>query len=405
MSDRPPLRVRVYDKALAFKFPLSNAALSVTPRHQAIGQATITVPPDHERAAALLTPGMRVTVDYFTGTNYADEGVYYWPDAPAGKHWMRLLSGPIWDYDGSSGDDNTAPFLSFTAYDDRQVLGYLTGSPVPAGTLPGTLSSAYDVRSGAFETVVKGYLNANKASLVAGDTQHYAVPLTVATDAGRGPTVKAQSRFDNLDKLLGPLEVTAKMGIRIVQSGTSLIADVYTPTDRTARPLTLASGAVTKYEFHQTGPTLNDAITGDGSGTKTTRVFSETKTGDAGKSWPLIRGFVDASGTTDAATLAQQTQSALDAGGPTSAFAVTVAETDYVKFGKNLNISDLVTVQLVAGLTYTDYVSECTLTYDGENGLVIAPQVGATAAAASPSYKLAKALADARNHIGQLGRA
>lgn len=399
------IRVRIYDKALTFLFPLSNAKLVITPRHQAMGQATIQVPLDHERAATLLTPGTRATFDYFTGTDYASEDVYFWPDDPSGAHWMRLMSGPLWAFEATSGDDSAPPSITFTVNDDRQILGFLTGSPQPGGTIPGTLTPAYDVRSGTFEAVVKGYVNANKASLVAGDTNHYAVPLTVVTSAGRGPSVKTQSRFDNLDQLLGPLEVTANMGIRVVQDGSSLVLDVYECVDRTSRPLTYESGAVTTWDVQSSGPTLNDAILGDGSGDTTTRVFSEMKSGDAGKSWPLVRGFVDASDTTDSSTITQQGTSALQAGEPTAGIAVTVAETDVVRFGKNLNISDLVTVDLAPGLTYTDYVSECAITSDPDTGLTIAPQVGQSAAGALPDFKLAQAIVNARNQIGKLGRA
>lgn len=401
-----PFRIRVFDKALVYRYGLGAVTISCTPRHQALGTADLTFPLDHPRIPDLFTPGRRVTIDYFTGDDYASEDVYYWPDEPSGQSWCRLMSGPLWSYDATSGsgdDDGSSPTWTWRVEDDRRWLSCMGARPTPGSALS-SQTSAYDVRSGHFETVAKGYVTANLARIAAGDATHYAVPLTVAADLGTGPTVKLQARFDQLDALLGPAEVTSGQGMRITQQGTSLVFDVYTPTDRTARPLSVLSGAVRTFELQGQGPSLNAAVIGDGTGSGTSRVFTESEHGDSGKSYPLVEGFVDGSDTTDGTTLAQQVSAALTDGDPEVGLTVTVAETEDVTFGLNLSVSDLVAVELLPGIVFTETVSEATLTFDADNGLVVAPQIGMTAAALSPAFKLARELAAQRQQIGKLGK-
>lgn len=384
LEDPGPFRVNIYDKAFAFKFPLV-CMTSVTPRHLAQPSGALTVPLKHRRTEALFEKGMRATVDYLIGADRNDEA-----------SWLPITSGKLTPLQIPEGAAPTVgKSVTFTIEDDWRILRHLKGWPVPGSAIGSQGAAAYDVRSGPAETVVKGYVTANKGRLP------YSV--TVATDLARGSTVYGSVRFNGLDEALVPLAAQGGIGMRVRQSGSGLLFDVYVPTDRSARILSEAASTITAWSLTSSGPQATAAIIatdGEGTARHFTRIQDTTVRDDFGD---YIEAFVDARDlvNTQASEIAQRAAQALADGAPQAGWSVTMAETDVVKYGRNLLVGDRVRVEILPNLAITDVLSECTITW-GTNGLTVAPKVGSSTGQLSPNRLLNKAAASALRGIQTL---
>lgn len=389
LTAKPPFRITCYDKAYSQMFVLGDPkSISCTPRHLALPTGSLTLPLGHPRVPALMAEGTRVNIEYLTG-----------PDRTDPASWLQLMSGPLWTRNGQSAT-STPPgpaLVTFGIEDDYRVLAELLAWQNPGAAIGSQTAAAYDVQSSDAETVIKHYVSANATRL--------SIPLTVATNGHRGSTVKANLRMANLNDSLPPLAQLGGIGITVRQVGTGMVLDVYVPTDRTANVLTEASGAVLQWAFTQGGPSATRAIMG-AQGAGTARNFSEVidATGLEALWGRKSEVFVDASDTSDAPTIAQRGAAALAAGQPVAGFSLSVAETDVVKYGKNLFVGDLVAVQITPELVVEDVLSECTLTWSTDKGLAITPQVGSATSASSPAAKLNHAISQLRAQVRQIVR-
>lgn len=371
LNDPGPFRVRVYDSAFTYLFPLGDAEISITLRHLALGTGTLTIPLAHNRCDAMLTPGTRVTIDYLIGTDRTDDA-----------SWVHAMSGWLTGVEIPADQSAAGKSVTFGIVDDYWVLLWMLGWPNPASGIGSQGASAYDTRTGAAETVIKGYVTANASRL--------GIPLTCATNLSRGASVKGNLRFDNLNDVLPPLAGLAGLGISVKQSGSGLVLDVYVPTDRTSRVLSEAAGTIQSWSLNSTYPTVTRAIVAN-SGQGTSRAFSEVidGTGLEALYGVILETFVDARDTADSTTLIQRGTDAVTAGAPQAGYSITVNETPVVRAMKNLFPGDRVAVQITPTLALADVMSELTITWSS-NGLVVAPQVGTSTV--SPNAVFAKAV-------------
>lgn len=365
-------------------FPLT-ARCSVTPRWLAKPTGTITIPLKHRRADAMFASGTRCTIDYLIGKDRSDDA-----------SWLRITSGKL---DALQIPDSSSPTagktVTFSVEDDWRVMEHLQLWPVPGSAIGSQGAAAYDVRSGDAETVIKGYAAANAGRLP--------YPLTMATNAHRGSTVFGSARFVRMADQLVPLAAAGGVGIRVDQVGSGLVLDVYVPVDRSARTLSEAAGTLTSWALTKTGPSATAIIVGtDGEGTL--RHFSMTQdTALRDEYGDYIEAFVDARDLlhTQTSEVAQRAAAALLTGQPQAGWSVTMAETDVVRYGRNLLVGDLVKVQVTPNLALIDRLSECTLTW-GDKGLTVAPKVGAATSQSQPNRLLARGIASALRGIQSL---
>lgn len=372
---RSPFRIRVYDKTFAFLFQLPDPdSVSLTVRHLAKGTAVIVVPVGHRRAAALMAPGVRVAVDYLTSAT----GPYN-----SDASWLRVISGPIWTREADGGTRNGT--LTLGVEDDFRLLETVLAWPNAA--LNVNAQPVSRTISGPAETVIKTIVAEN---LVA----RLGAPVTVSADLGRGQSVSVSLRFDVLADSLLPLATVGGLGIRISQNviGSGFVFDVYQPTDRTAQPLSEASGTLLDWKLQTTGPTVTRVVVG-GGGDGALRGFTLTTDSARESEWGVkVETFADASSATTAADLSQAAAAALSVGQASAGFSVTAAETDIVRFGKNLFVGDLIRVRISDSLDVSDVLSSCSLAWTDDAGLTVTPQVGSGSASQSPDAVLARAV-------------
>lgn len=338
-----PFTVTLYDKAFT-RIGWVNDFLDIraTPRHNALGTAEFTVRSSHRYAGALLTPGTRVVIGY--------QGSF-------------LMSGPV---RGASGNMATGA-LTFRIEDDFRLLSRILGWPVPGSAIGSQSGSEYYTVTDNAETVVKTIVGANATRL--------SLPLTVATDLGRGDVVTVAVRMHPIADRLLPVIDTAGIGVTVRQVGAGLVLDCYAPTTY-PRTLTAASGVVRDWEYSATAHKATRAVVG-GGGDGTAREFRaitgtalESATGD------VVEVFVDARDTNDNTVLDQRAQDAITEGAPTSGISVTLAESKHFRYGVAASVGDILTISPGPGLDVTEVMREATLSWNASEGLRVRPAVG-----------------------------
>jgi len=334
-----------------------------TPRHNQQPTASITLRGDDPKVTLLAAPGARAVIRY------------------RGEH---LVGGPVrsWRSEGNA----TSRVWTFEVEDDWRLLTRVLLWPVPTAAITAQTSPVHKV-TGPAETVVKTFLQAAVTRL--------ALPVTIATDQGRGDTITAQARFDTPADLLGALVDQAGIGVSVQQGDGGLVVDCY---ETSAWPITLSEdgGTLTDVTYTASGSTVTRVVGGfdgeDEARTFRTRVDGdrETTSGD------LIEQFVDArdlkhDDTTFTTDSTARMAAAITAGAPTTGLHVSLNENGTFTYGgRGVHVGDTVTIALTTGVTVTDVLRSATLTWSA-SGVRVTPQVGDRTD--DPTLTLARAVA------------
>ena len=294
-------------------------------RHNNVGYWFVKLPASSPLVGSLRTPGFGLVV---TG--------------PGGV----IISGPTISAELVQTQDDLQGVWFIGGRDDSRVLEERLAYPQPGNADVATQNVSNDVRTGASETVMKAYVNAN---LVSGPAVRAVAFLTVASDAGLGATVRGNARFSNLQTLLYDLAQSGGLGYTVAQVGSELVFDVYSPVDRSATiRLDVENGKLSSSKYAYEAPALTRAIVA-GAGEAVDRLFIESVTSDsvaAEGTWGRrIESFVDQRGTDDAAQLAQAGFEALVDNGKTRVvMEVTPSDTNTMLYGSDWGLGDTITV-------------------------------------------------------------
>lgn len=366
-----PFDITVYDKNFAFVGKVNDfTSLTVTPRHNQIGTADITLPSDHRRGEAMEADGARLVINH------------------RGEH---LMSGYITSIDGEG--PTLAGQTTYHLVDDIWLLWRMLGWPVPGASDPfGTQGVKKDKRTGTAEAVLKGFVSANKAHLVDN--------VTVATSLGRGATITVESRMSVLaDQLMTAID-GAGIGVSVRQSGAGLLVDCYVPS---VFPHTLSerSGTIIGWSWSKAAPTSTVSIVG-GPNENTSREFRRVR--DSARETALgysVESFVDARSAESSSEMdAAGTQALADAG-PKYGFKVALSESKNFSYGSGgVRVGDTVTVSIGAR-TRSDVLREATMSCDRDGGVQITPAIGERSE--DPDRQLGAFLANIAKKIRYLG--
>jgi len=294
-------------------------------RHNNVGYWFVKLPASSPLVGFLRTPGFGLVV---TG--------------PGGV----IISGPTISAELVQAQDDLQGVWFIGGRDDSRVLEERLAYPQPGNADVATQNVSNDVRTGASETVMKAYVNAN---LVSGPAVRAVAFLTVAADAGLGATVRGNARFSNLQTLLYDLAQSGGLGYTVAQVGSELVFDVYEPVDRSATiRLDVENGKLSSSKYAYEAPALTRAIVA-GAGEAVDRLFIESVTSDSvgseGTWGRRIESFVDQRGTDDAAQLAQAGFEALVDNGKTRVvMEVTPSDTNTMLYGSDWGLGDTITV-------------------------------------------------------------
>jgi len=243
----------------------------------------------------------------------------------------------------------------------RRALPVVTGPPYTAST--------HDVRTGVGETVIKAYVDYN-----AGPNAQAArkVPgLTIEADAAAGGSVTGRARFDPLLKLIGTLaENAGGLGFKIVD----MEFQVYEPQDKTeAVVFSVELGNLAEYSYRVEIPTGNYLIAG-GTGSGTSRSFDEKGDSQSIVDYQRIENFLDYRNY-EAADLPELLDAKLIEQGVTTALSITPVDTDEMKFMRDYQLGDTITVA-PDGVPIMDVVREVNIDLSQEDGEIVTPIVG-----------------------------
>lgn len=335
--------------------------------------------------AALLTPGAGVVIE---------------------RDGVPLLSGPIDATRRTWAQD--ADHLILSGPDDTIALADRVALPVPAAAPNATgnayAAAAYDVRTGAAETVMRGYVDANAGP---GARSERAVPgLRLATDLGRGGTITGRARFDALDELLRDLALAGgDLGFRVVQAtdAAALEFQVYPTRDMTATAVFAAEyGNLRAYDYRR-GVPPGTYVYVLGGGDLTARAIIEGGDAAAIVAWRRREQAVDARNTADVGELTTQLGKELLDHRADTALSVTPIDAPGLAFGADYGLGDRVTV-VVDGVPIREVVREVTITLDTQGGETIVPSILSPGSTAPTVDALYARLAELGERLGRLER-
>lgn len=349
-----PFLIELFDKDLNRTAILADpTSVQVTRVKNGLDTATIVIPPSHGLVDLLATPGARVV---FT---YRDK---------------QLLAGMVVGYDGDVLDQSSGAGLTFTVNGDSALLAAVLAYPTDITQTGPPWPQATDVQTGPAETVAKYFIRNNMIDRLG-------LPVTIATDQGRGGQITVNGRFKPLsDYLFGKLTL-AGLVLTSEQTASAVKFDVRQPAHY---PMTLTreSGIVTSAQVTTTGPTATRAVAG-GTGTGIARHFAEYEDPSLADQWGALavrEQFVDASGEDSDVALVVPAQDAVATGALTTGLSIKLSEAPAFRFPDDYDTGDWVTESLLpgGGLARTHQVAQVQFDWsrDSQTGFTVTPIIG-----------------------------
>lgn len=364
-----PFKLTVCNKAFVRQGWIGDAlAFTAIPRHNAIGQMSLTVQSGHSKLGMLLAKGSRLVCDY---------------------NGAQLMSGRLsgWTLDGGMTDG--AITLSYT--DDMSLWWETLGWPNPSQIISAQNTGGVkeDKVTGPAETVAKTFVSRNGVIRLG-------MPITVAATHGYGSAITVAFRMVPLADNLMTVVDQAGVGLSVQQSGAGLIVDAYQPRTY-PHTITERSGIVIPGTASYTEATATrTVVAGPGVGTSREWLERSNSTLEAALN-RKIEVLTDASDTDVTTERQARGDAALLAVGPKSGFSLGLSETGSFRYGQNLRVGDVVTIDLGGGATVTDVLREATLSWTRDAGMVVTPTVGERTD--DPAITIAKILADTAKKV------
>lgn len=342
----------LYDKEFTRIGFVNDAELvEITPMHNDVGMAKLTLPLDHPKAALLLEDGTRAVFEQ------------------DGEHRLSGTVGAV-EAVGPSSEGS----ITFTFDDDYQELRDILGWPVPGAALTAQAVEYYTL-TGPAETVVKTLVQLN-------GVDRLGKPITIAPDLGRGQVITVSIRFHPLyDKLVAALDA-ADIGVTIRQVDGGLLLDCYEPQTYPL-DLTEEAGIVTNFKWSYRPPAATDVVVGGkGEGVEREfRSFTEApRIAQLGRRIEVFRDARDSNSEVLAEREAVYAERAGETFTETKALpgvSLALSETSNFRYGGDrFNVGDRVRVRLGTGLTVEDILRSVSIKWSVDDGLVTTPQVG-----------------------------
>lgn len=342
------LKITVYDKNFARKGWLGNPeSVTATPLFPFGGEAQVTFPSDHNRAADILAEGARLVIEY------------------PGIEWP-IISGPVTEVQGQGPEGQST--VTVTVLDYASMLNETLGWQVPTAAISAQNTAEYRTYTGNAETIVKTMFQEQAITRLG----H---PVTIAPNLNRGAVIPGgvKIRMHPLADRLFPAVEQAGLGVRIYQSGSSLVLDVYEPRTY-SKVISEKAGTLRSWKWNRTSPTATHVV-GGGKGEGTARTFrTATDANLAALYGRKVEVFADARNGETTAELDQSNSEVLFEGKPKSGLELELSETPHFRYG-TVVVGDRVTIKAGA-LTITDVLRSATVTWNKDDGLRVQPVLG-----------------------------
>lgn len=379
------LLVEVRDKTLTRvgAIPADLLTMDAEDIHNNVGTWKLQLNAEHPLAAVLSTPGAGIIV---TGPSDV------------------LFSGPVTKTETAVTATDPLGTLTVEGVDDTIILSDMLAWPDPANGNANSQNFAYDERTGAAETLMHAYVNANCGPSAPANRRR--TGLIMGTNGARGASVSKAARFQQLGELCKELADPAGLGFRVVQRGANLVFETYAVADRTKEArLGVVNNTLAGQRVAVSTPQKTRVIVG-GDGDGSNRLFVGVDNADslaAEADWGRrIENFIDERSSTDTAELTQKGTEALADGGTTVRAAQAVPmEDSALDFGRDWFLGDRVSV-IVGNAEMAAVVTGMVLKVDSDGyrlGAILGDPAPLDAAAAE-----AKAAKDLESRVSSLER-
>lgn len=295
-------------------------------RKNDIGSWKVQLPVGHWLGEQLRLPGAGLIVSTAEGT---------------------LLSGPTTAVVTNQSTDDVEGTYEISGLDDSVILRDRLAYPTPSTADVTAQTTAFDVRTGLAEDVMKAYVSDNIGPTA--PTARRIPTLTIEATEGLGPEVTGSARFETLQELLVAIGDVSGLSFTVEQVENDLQFQVYEPVDLSANVrLDLYNGQLTKSEYAYSQPKATRTIVG-GKGEAEARIFLERTSTDslaAETDWGRrIEVFKDAQSTEDTAELQQAGDEVLSVDGKTiTTVSISPSDDQVMRYGIDWNLGDAVTV-------------------------------------------------------------
>ena len=285
------------------------------------------------------------------------------------RNGIYVMSGIFSDINFSGDTDRDTVRLA--GVDDNVILRDKLAYPEPYGNFN---LQAYDVRAGAAESIVYGYVDANVGP--GADPDRRVNALSLAADQGRGSFITEQARFNNLMELVnGILLNGGDMGWRVVQKLSGGIEfQVYQPTDRTNTAVFSRENMnLLGYSYSVQAPEANHIVCG-GGGEGIDRVIREgTDSASVNQYKRRIEQFRDRRDTEEIPIIDQTIAEELAGKSERAGLSLQPVDVGSLAFLEDYYVGDRVTVY-VKGVPIREKIREVKMTYT-QDGELIEPVV------------------------------
>ncbi|WP_425836934.1 Gp37-like protein [Microbacterium sp. PA5] len=277
--------------------------------------------------------------EYTLATELAQEGAGIIVTGPGGV----ILSGPMTaavkrvDTETLEGEWVISGISDLTAAEDA--LAY----PQPSNVNPATQNVSNDVRSGARETLLHAYVNANIGP--AAPVARRKAGLVMGTNTGVGGSITQSPRFQNLLELLQQISIGSDLWFDIRQDDAQLRFVTGVCVDRTLDiRLDLDNQQLDSIENGIAAPTVTDVIVA-GQGEGATRKIITRESATARAVWGRrIERFIDQRQTNETTELQEAGDAAIAEGGITiGALKIVPSEDIAGTYGVSWSVGDWVT--------------------------------------------------------------
>ncbi|MFE1104080.1 hypothetical protein ACFW4K_26510 [Nocardiopsis alba] len=313
-------------------------------------------------------------------------------------------SGPR-EWSVEAGDLAGEGRVDVSGADDLAVVAGELAYPDPSLAATGQ-GEGSDRRSGAAESVIKGFVGANigasRTSARRGGTRTREVE--VAPDLGRGPQVAYSARFEPLMDVVR--SCSGGLGARVTWSGDRLVFDVAEPVDRSASArFSRELGNLRSMRWQQAMPTATHVlVTAEDQDENTfVREYADV---EAAERWRTSARVIHSAGRVEEvdeldAVGAEQLADARRA----PVLEARLVDTSRCAFGRDYFLGDTVALEPVPGVRFTDPVTEVRISADADSGaLEITPTIGAPLGDSADDTEQERLLRRALRRIAALER-
>jgi len=303
----------------------------------------------------LFTWGRRLLVrrdgeDFFSGPMFSSRHNFSGPMFSSRHNWEAGI--------GTEVDE-----ITVLGYDDAILLDERILWPEVTGNFA---AQAYDVRTGACETVLKQYVDYNAGPNAILPRRQ---GITIEVDAAKGGSVTGRARFNPmLPFLAGLAEVGGGLGFRVLD----LQFQVYQPMDMSATvKFSQENGMLSGFDYDVQASTGNHVLV-LGGGEGTARTIHEMQNSASILRHRRIETIKDRRDTTIVEELAQAGQEELYNHQESVSLALMPKEVDGMRAYTDWWLGDKV-VAVVDGETITQVLREIKVTMTPDKGEVISP--------------------------------